>query len=61
LLETQAARKAAQAGLAEAQAGKVQATEDFERARKLLASQSLTRAEFDAAKARHEAVPRRSR
>jgi len=56
VLEAQAARKGAQAGLADAQASMVQATDDFERARKLLASQSLTRAEFDAAKARHDSI-----
>jgi len=59
LLEAQAARKGAQAGLADAQASMVQATDDFERARKLLASQSLTRAEFDAAKARHDSIDAR--
>lgn len=52
LAEAQASREQARAQLAEAQAMHEQARLDFERATKLLATQSLTKPDYDAAQAR---------
>jgi multidrug efflux pump subunit AcrA (membrane-fusion protein) len=48
------AQKSAQAQLAQAQASRVKAEADFNRAKTLIASQSLTRPEFDAAQSQFD-------
>jgi RND family efflux transporter MFP subunit len=50
------AQRTARAQLAQAQASRAKAEADFTRARALLASQSLTRPEFDAAKAQYDST-----
>jgi len=57
--EAQASEELAKAQIAEAQASLEQAKLDFERATNLFASQSLTKPDFDASKARFETIQAR--
>lgn len=54
LLEAQSGLEASRAQLAQAEASYAQARLDFDRAKKLFESESMTRADYDAAKARHD-------
>ncbi len=54
--EAQRSEDAAKSQLAQAEAGAAKASQDFERARALFESKSLTKVDYDAAKAQHDAT-----
>jgi RND family efflux transporter MFP subunit len=56
LADVQAGKAASEASMRDAEAAATQAAQDFERAQALFAVQALTRADLDAARARHDSA-----